>query len=324
MSLWTTLLPLHQALSSVSHNHALSYLGKENIELIDSFTGDEAATETVQKRIEGLRTWVDRCLADIDNVNNFVALKEKFSELLMFTKLARRYPTQAIPETTTPTPDFYVKFRTLDLFVEMKSLNLLNTEANLRSIMNDALESKIETEHQVKQGRRVAMSHFVIQPYRRSDNYNPDSTTAVVEALIEKVDQNIGRDQFGFGSTILLLDFSNQLLLHGSPRDNLKREFVCNAENVAVPQSGELWHLGFGAVGMPMKRVIDFEGLDENDAPLSREGILRKHDFIAGLAIHHEGKFWGAALRSRQNINAVEFLQELCEEVAIETPETIS
>ncbi len=52
MNLWNTLLPLRQALSSVSHNHALSYLGKENIELIDSFAGDAAATETVQRRIE--------------------------------------------------------------------------------------------------------------------------------------------------------------------------------------------------------------------------------------------------------------------------------
>lgn len=324
MNLWNTLLPLHQALSSVSHNHALSYLGKDNIELIDSFTGDAAATEIVKKRIEGIREWADRCLAQIDNVNNFVALKEKFSELLMFTKLARRYPTQAIPERATPTPDFRVQFKTLDLFVEMKSLNLLNPEVNLRTIMNDALESKIETERQIKQGRHVAMSAFVIQPYRRGDKYKPDSTTAVVEALIEKVDQNIGKGQFSFGPTILLLDFSDQLLLHGSPSGNLKREFVCEEENVPVPQSGELWHLAFGAVGMPMKRVIDFEGLDEKDAPLRRQGILRKHDFIAGLAVHHEGKFWGAALRCRQNINAVAFLEDLCGQVAIETPETIS
>ena len=316
-------MPLHQALSSVTHNHALSYLSKDNIAMIDSFTGDAIATETVQKRIEGIRYWADRCKADIDKVGNFVVLKEKFSELLMFTKLARRYQTEAIPEKATPTPDFRVRFKTLELFVEMKSLNLLDPDVNHRTIMSDALERKIETERQLKQGRRVAMSDFVIQPYRRGDDYKPDSTTAVVEALIEKVDQNIGKDQFGFGPTILLLDFSGQLLLHGSPSGNLNREFVCDAENVPVPQSGELWHLAFGAVGMPMKRVIDFEGLDEKDAPLSREGILRKHDFIAGLAVHHEGKFWGAALRCRQNINAVEFLQDLCEEVAIETPETI-
>ena len=324
MNLWNTLLPLHQALSSVSHNHALSYLGKDNIALVDSFTGDAAATEIVKKRIEGIREWADRCLAQIDNVNNFVALKEKFSELLMFTKLARRYPTQAIPERATPTPDFRVQFKTLDLFVEMKSLNLLNPEVNLRTTMSDALESKIETERQIKQGRHVAMSAFVIQPYRRGDKYKPDSTTAVVEALIEKVDQNIGKEQFGLGPTILLLDFSDQLLLHGSPSGNLKREFVCNVDNVPDTQSGELWHLAFGSVDMPMKRVIDFKGLDNKDTPLSRDGILRKYDFIAGLAVHHEGKFWAAALRGRQNINVVAFLEDLCEEVAIETPETFS
>ena len=77
-------------------------------------------------------------------------------------------------------------------------------------------------------------------------------------------------------------------------------------------------------LGMPMKRVIDFEGEDEKDSLLNREGILRKYDFIAGLAVHHEEKFWGAALRCRQNINAVEFLKDLCEEVAIETREKIS
>jgi len=319
MNLWKTLLPLHQALAPVTHNHALAYLRKENTQIIDSFVGDRAATEIVQNRIEEIREWVVRCLGDIDNVKNFVALKEKFSELLMFTKLARRYPTQAIRKTPTPTPDFRVTFRTLEFFVEMKSLNLINAEGNHRSIMNDALGSKIEMERQVKEGKRFASSFFVIQPYRRGNNYDPDSTSAVVEALIEKVDQNISRDQFTFGPTILLLDFSDQLLLHGSPSGNLQREFVCNAENVPVPQSGELWHLAFGTVGMPMKRVIDFEGLDETDAPLNREGILRKHNFIAGLAVHHEGKFWGTALRRRENINAVEFLQDLCEEVAIET-----
>jgi len=326
MNLWNTLLPLHQALSPVTHNHALSYLSKERIELVDSFAGDATVKQVVQRRINEIGKIVARChkavVGDIFDVKDFVALKEKFSELLMFTKLASRFPTEAIPEADSKTPDFKLTLSTGCVFVEMKSLNLLDTEQNLRSIIMDALACKMEVANQVRQGKRVAMSLFGVQPYRRGKNYSPDSTSAVVETLIEKVDQNIKTEQFGFGPTILLLDFSEQLLLHGPTRDNLKREFTC--EPVPVPQSGELWHFAFGKLEMPMKRVVEFEGLDETDTPLKRNGILRKYDFIAGLVIHHENKFWGTALLRDDNADVVEFLKTLCEEVAVETPDTIS
>lgn len=326
MNLWNTLLPLHQALSSVTHNHALSYLNKENVALIDAFNGDTAAKQVVERRIKEIGKIVTRChkavAGDIFDVKDFVSLKEKFSELLIFTKLASRVPTEPIPEADKKTPDFKLTLRTGFLFIEMKSLNLVDTEPNLRSIIAEALACKMDVARQVRQGKRMAMSVFGIQPYKRGENYCPDSTSAVVEALIEKVDQNIKEEQFGFGSTVLLLDFSEQLLLHGSPRDNLKREFAC--EPVLVPQSGELWHLAFGKLEMPMKRVVEFEGLDETDTPLKRNGILRKHEFIAGLVIHHEDKFWGAAILRDNNTDVVEFLKTICEEVAIETPDTIS
>jgi hypothetical protein len=295
----------------------LFYLRKENVDLVDSFTGDEAARHVVQDRIEELAKIIDRCRHNIDDVKSFMSLKEKFSELLMFVKLANRYPTRPIPTTNAPTPDFCVTFRMRELFVEVKSLNLLNSEANLHAIMEESLASKILIEEQVEAGKRMATAVHVIQPYFNGNEHKRDSTTFVVEALIDKVEQNLGVGQFRFGSTLLLIDFSEQLLVHGSARDNLMREFA--SESVPIPQSGELWHLAFGVAGMPMKRVVEFEGLDNTDTPLGRNGVLREHPFISALVVHYAGVFWGAAIRRRDNIQAIDFLEDLCEGIAIET-----
>ena len=308
-------MPLHQTLSPVTYNHALSYLSKENVRIIDLFEGNATAARVVKERIKKIHKWVGRCLADIDDVSNFVALKEDFSELLMFVKLAEQYSIESIPRESKPTPDFRVRFHRQELFLEMKALNILDTEANHKAIMQAALQCKIEVERQRKEGRQVASSLFVIQPYR-TINYDPDSTTAVVETLIEKVDQNIDEEQFTRGITLLLLDFSEQLQLHGSAGDNLSYEFATGPDY--VPQSGELWHLAFGRTGAQMKRVVDFRGQNHLDRPLTRNGVLRKYDFVAGLIVHYANEFWGAAFRRRNNVAAVRFLEEFCTECAIE------
>ena len=106
MKLWPVILPLYQELSQLTYNHALSYLSEENVGLVDSFNGDKAANHVIQERIEELTEIIGRCRNNIGDVKPFITLKEKFSELLMFVKLANRYPTRPVTRTKTPTPDW--------------------------------------------------------------------------------------------------------------------------------------------------------------------------------------------------------------------------
>jgi hypothetical protein len=114
---------------------------------------------------------------------------------------------------------------------------------------------------------------------------------------------------------------SQQLTIHGSPRENLKREFV--GQYSGQLQSGELWHLAFGEIGMPMKQVLDFDGPANADRPLARQGLLRRHPFISGILFHglsfKNGTFLGAAIRRRRNLRTIELLEKICEFVQIES-----
>jgi hypothetical protein len=327
MKLWRMILPLHQAINSIMLNYPLVYLSKENIRDIEDFRGKEAERTIIKRRIAEITKIAARCsqslARNIYEVRDFLSLKEAFSELLMFVKLARRYAIVAVPTADLPTPDSKIRFNSGDIVIEKKSLNVVKTEKNLGRIITKALANKAEMREQIGKLRktvgrknRVVMTEQCIQPFWCGQNYDPDSTRDVVNALIEKADQNISESQFAHGPTVLLVDFSDQLTLHDPPNESLEREFFDPVYNCA--QSGELWHFAFGEIGMRTKSVPHFEGMKIKDEPLERQGILRKHPFIAGLAVHYEGKFWGAAIRRANNIHVIQFLEDLCEKVKIE------
>jgi hypothetical protein len=315
IKLWEHLLPLHQAVSNYGNHATLLYLSRENAKLVDEFSGTAEAVSHVRSEVKNLNKICDECVSNISNDQRLMDLKDAFSELLMFVKLSSKCVVEKIPETSTKTPDFKISHRGNGMFVELKALNMSGGLSKYKSIMTDALDGKIKQEKHIQNGSRSAMTEQVIMPYLKPGcDYDAQSTSMVVEILNQKVQQNIKPDQFSAGTTGLLIDFSEQLLLHGRPSDNLEKEFADPPD--MIPQSGELWHLAFGDRDVPMKKCVSFAGEYDQDQPLQSDGILKKHPFIAGLIFHIDGEFWGAAIRRRENIQFIQFMEDLCKKVA--------
>ena len=312
--LWDHLLPLHQAVNGYGFSAALLYLSEENAEVIDSFTGSLQATAKIREESAKLQKLCDECVRDITNYQKLIDLKDAFSEVMMLAKLLSNCDAEKIPESSKKTPDFKVTFNGKEMFVELKALNMSDGVWKHKAIMEESFAGKITQEDVIRGGARIAITEQEVMPYLKSgSSYDGQSTSMVVETLNQKVEQNLKPDQFTAGVTGLLLDFSGQLLLHGRPSDNLEEHFAEPPD--MVPQSGELWHLAFGKHGVPMMKCVGFAGEDNVDLPLQSEGILRKHSFIAGLIFHIDDEFWGAAIRRRDNIHFIQFMERLCKKV---------
>lgn len=136
-------------------------------------------------------------------------------------------------------------------------------------------------------------------------------SSLVAEALIEKVVQNVKPEQFECGTTILLIDL-DLFVLPARENELLEREVV------SVPMdhvhSGVLWHAAFGTIGMPMKRMAEFEGRPTVDRPLGWDGILRRFGYVRGLIVHYGDRFLGLAIRRKDTLKAIEFIERVCDD----------
>lgn len=320
-TLWEHVLPLHQAFAGIGRNYTLSYLSKENVDLIDGFNGELEIREKIRATIRDLGQICADCFKNLSDHNRFVDLKNGFAELLIYVKLCGHVEIKKIAESATKSPDFQLKFEGLDFYLELKALNVAGGQSSLESMTDDSIRAQIDLENQVDAGKRVAFSEQVIQPYYRAGQpYDPQSTNMVTEILIDKISSNVKSGQYELGTTGLIIDLSEQLLLHGNADSNLNREFSDPPD--FVPQSGELWHVAFGSPGMRMKKAVSFLGENDADKLLTKMGILNQYPFIAGIMFHYSGNFWGAAIRRRNNINFIKLMEKICVKVVSE-PESV-
>jgi hypothetical protein len=313
MKLWEAVRKLQATCNNFTYSESLAYLSKQNVDLIDHFDANsEADRQFIQRRCRKLSEACEAIINTFD-VGQLMELKNGFSELLMFVKLRQKFLVKPVAREQLETPDYQIDFHGQDLFLEVKALGVVGGTAKHCEIMDQGLESKIDVEKQIDAGIDVAISPHLVQPHYRSDRpYDQYSTRMVTENIIDKVDQNISAGQFSLGSTFLLVDLCDELLLHGLGSENLEKHFGSPA------QSGELWHAAFGELGETMFKVEDFEGANTQDGALQREGILRRFLFIGAVVFHYRAKFFGAAIRRRDNVLLTKLLKELCEKVKFE------
>jgi hypothetical protein len=318
MKLWTAVSGLKASANTVTYAESLSYLSAENVRLVEQFRpASSAGGDFVRRRCSFLTDLCQELTATL-NVTRMMELRDSFSELLMFVRLAGLFSVERVAEEAgKKTPDFQV-LEDKTLFIELKALTVVDGALKHGKIIADGLKARIELEAKINDGSPVATSSQVIQPHQKSGKpYDPWSVKLVTENLIGKIDQNISKEQFSRGPTVLLIDLCDELLLHGVASENLQREYG------SPPTSGELWHAAFGKIGAQMKKAQEFE-MSASDVraiqheTLQMEGVLRRFPFVRGIVFHYRNQFWGAAYRHRRNVKVIDFLQKLCEEVAIE------
>lgn len=309
------LLKLKQEINSVGSSFPMLYIKLDFVEKMELEAEQNSAFQEALSQIGQL---ADKALKNIENYNSLTEIKNIYSEAYILSKLQSLLNIQKIPETNSKTPDYKVKFRDSDIYIELKSLNMLGGTLKHKDIMNDSLDSKITAEEQIKKGAKVGFGEQEIQHYlSHNKKYDPRSTRLVIESLIDKINQNIKEEQYSLGDTILLVDLSDQLPLLSRPSEAIQEKYFDDIGNTKV--SGELWNVAFGKLGDQILKPAEFEGADNLDGELEKEGILTCHPYIKGLIFHASEEFYSVAELTESNLNVTSCLEYLSKEHVFKT-----
>jgi hypothetical protein len=312
VQLWKYLLPVHQSISTYGTSALIMYCTKNRAQELEE---KAKSNSTVADYINKIKELSSSMTNKIEDYSIAIDLKNLFSEALMYVRLSELGSIEKIPESDYKSPDFKFTTSKNSIFIENKALNMSGGNVIHNDIMQDGFKNKLELEKKLKSKKQAVIKEQVVQPYIYSSNekYDKFSTRLVTETLINKVSQNLKKDQFNHGQTILLIDFSGQLLLHDSASDHSKKTFINQDTHSEV--SGELWYLAFGKKDDQMFKHIEFEGLSNDDGKLQTSGLLNSHDYIKGIIVHYEDTFWGFVLNKNGSRDINECLNLICKNV---------
>jgi hypothetical protein len=243
---------------------------------------------------EKMLTHVEKCEKSIQS-DSFPSLKDLYYEVYIYSKLNSLVLTEKVPETSTSTPDFKIRFNNSDIFIEVKSLNMFDTISNHNSILQDGLNKKIDLQSQLDDGKDIAIVQQVYKPYKPEQH--------IVKTIVKKINQNVKRSQFEHGDTILLVDMSQLPISH--PDTAIYKTYPLLQFNKEV--SGFLWHIAFHQLHDDFFEINDREEI--NQLTLNLEGVLISHPYIKGLIFHIDELFYGF-IKSDSNMS--ELVQYLC------------
>lgn len=185
-----------------------------------------------------------------------------------------------VPEVREPRPDFLVTDEGGEIYFEAKALGWARGRENYDSAMDSGMAAQIDLQDQIDSGKNVASAISEISPLGSTKESFECPPKYFVEAVVNKLRQNINAKQFALGPTFLICDLTS--LAH--PSDPVESSTAAYRE----PQycsicSGELWNIAFGTVGAPMFRQIEFEGKENICGTLRVEGILNENEFVKGI-----------------------------------------
>ncbi len=297
-------LRLIQDINSVGSSSLLLYIQLDFIEKMEIEKEQDIVFRETLRKID---RQLNKALKNIESYTQQIQIKNAYSEAYVFSKLRSKLSIMKVPEGCEKTPDYKVEFRGEEIYIELKSLNMLGGNQKHKEVMEGALESKINAEEQILQGSGVGFGTQVIQPYfSPNKSHNPRSVRTVIEALIDKINQNIKHDQYLSGDSILLVDLSDQLPLVSKASQAIQKQYYDDMGDAHV--SGELWQVAFGKVGDPILKPPEFEGGSSDDGNLQKEGILITHPYIKGLLFHVDDGFYALAEIKEDNVNIIEML----------------
>lgn len=340
------ILRLKQEINTIGHNYPLAYV---HIGFVDKMEKDSSRFSDC---LIAMNTQVDRCLQKYEDYRAFMDMKDTYSETLILSVLSSVMDIAKISEGSSRSPDFRVNHLGNTIFIEMKTLNMAEGTLKHRDIMEEAFEGKIELERQIEEQKKIKKEGNIVASVMRCDmpyysanrSYDSSSPKLVTETLIEKIRQNIKEEQFSFGETILLLNFSDQLPLYESPLESLQENYIAEyVDNSGIldyleqnelsieeqenfwnsmeavqrqqvwryPAKGCLWHVAFGQVGTALTPE------DEKQEILEKEGILLEYDFIKGILFYIDGKLYACMKNTLPN-SIYEFFRYLSDMKLVE------
>ncbi len=206
---------------------------------------------------------------------------DMFVECSIYLELKQKGVKVArVPEAPEESkPDFHVTDAE-DLYFEAKALGWARGRENYDSAMDSGMAAQIDIQEQIESGKTVASAISEIAPLGYSEASFDCPPKYFIEAVVNKLRQNIKAKQFALGPTFLICDLTS--LLH--PSNPVESSVAAYREQQYCSIcSGELWNIAFGTVGAPVFRQIEFEGKENICGALSVDGILIENEFVKGI-----------------------------------------
>lgn len=314
-------LKLKQETNQLTHNPLLNCFDQDDLERIDHKANSDSF---IAEKKRNILNYIKNTNIDFDP--QLIRAYDEYSEAMTYFLLTEKFDkVRRVPESKSKTPDFEIEFECNDsgktevcsVYAELKSLSFADGNLNYKKTMEQGLNAQIDLERQLNQGRKVATAFTEIQPLlKKNKNYDPTSIKYLIEVLIEKIEQNIKEGQFSLGDTILLIDLK-QLGSLSPYMESATPVFQEKMYQSLV--SGIQWNIAFGKVGQLVFKPIEFEGRDNIEGELGREGILVKRNFIKAIIFinycYSDSGPKIVGLHQQRNIgNSVEaFLHRFCD-----------
>lgn len=320
MPLAETFLHLKQQTNSITHNPLLNCFDQDDLAMLDN----EADTNTFIA--EKQRTILNLVAGHrIDFNPKLKSAFDEYSEALTYLRLQTKFDTvDRVSEGSDKTPDFKVVFsddfydtpETHTVYAELKSLAYTEGNLNYKETMEQGLNAQIDIERQLQQGNRIAFGITEIKPlHKDNQRYEFGATRYPIEILIDKIAQNLKAGQFSLGETVLIVDLK-QIVIPSTFMEAGVAIFQERQYNSFV--SGVLWNVAFGKQGNLIYKPIEFEGKENTDGELEKDGILIQHDWVKAIIFQNytlsdrEPKILGLHRQRGTNESVHAFLHKYC------------
>lgn len=281
MSLRQNLTSLLQDMSGLSLSWPLQRIVPEYLDRIESEArnNDQTAME-LEQEIEGCFKKVSD--GQPQDYNTAGSLYQAYGEAVAYILLKERglsiTRTAGTGKQNQKRPDFTCSCSKGDFFVEVKTLDFDDRDAQHTAVMESALNNQANLEDAAK----TPGTHFGEAVEISSHKWGATRTDRI-EALIRKLRNNLKREQLSFGPTLLVVHLG-LLEMDANRKSTLSPVFFDQEPTVRSCISGELWNAAFGEVGNQIYDRPDFEGKSNLDRALNEDGVLIEHPYLLGIA----------------------------------------
>lgn len=281
MGLYDKLLQLIRDINAVSSDVILRHLEMSKIKELENLSLEDVfIAEKVKEMLRNLKG------TSIQDHDKHKAIYSSYTECLVYLDIKKKkFVIDRIPEEKNKkTPDFKITYENEECYIELKTLNFLEGNLNYNEAMEGSMEATIDSYSQIKRGKRIGFGVSEIAPYgkpKKGRGYN--SYLHAIESIIDKLEQNIKKEQYGMGKTILMVN-ATQLIIHGSYIESAVPFFTF--PDTVMPYctvSGKLWNVAFGKIGNIILYPPEFEGKPNIEGELEKKGIMWDNPFIKAL-----------------------------------------
>ena len=178
-------------------------------------------------------------------------------------------------------PDFVHVHPAGNVYFEVKALEIADPTTRRNQIACDALDSAADLDARA----REPGVHFG-NPVEISGPLPGASLAERLDATIEKITNNVKRDQIHYGPTVLVVDLGRFNTIPYGPSSLLPIFFHdCPPAESCV--SGELWQIGFGKIGEQLFSLPEFDGKSNLAGHQTRNGVFGECPGLMAITFVH-------------------------------------